>query len=103
VRALEIHPPTIGQIVHYKLTDTDADLITQRREIGVLGNPVAAGDVYPAFVVRTFGGDTINLQVLLDGDDSYWATSRKQGESADGKDPVPGSIPHGTWCWPPRV
>jgi len=51
---------------------------------------VAEGEQYPAVVVRTFGGTTVNLHVLLDGNDTYWATSRMEGD-----DP-------GQWSWPPR-
>ncbi|GAA4560510.1 hypothetical protein [Planotetraspora kaengkrachanensis] len=32
-----------------------------------------------------------NLQVLLDGNDAYWATSRTEGDEP------------GRWSWPPRV
>lgn len=58
-------------------------------------NPVSVGDVYAATVVRVFDstGGTANLQVWLDGDMSYWATSRGEGE--------PGET--GRWIWPPRV
>jgi hypothetical protein len=42
-------------------------------------------------VVRTFGGPAANLQVHLDGTDTYWATSRCEGEGP------------GFWAWPPRV
>jgi hypothetical protein len=92
--------PTIGRIVHYRLNDADVDLIAQRRAHlkaaggGVIGNSVAAGEVYPANVVRTFGGGGdpyVNLQVQLDGYDTYWATSRAEGDGP------------GTWGWPPRV
>jgi hypothetical protein len=84
--------PTIGRIVLYRLTDADADLIRQTRlPAGVpMGNPVAAGEQFPAVVVAAYG-PYVNLQVLLDGVDSYWATSRAEGDGP------------GTWCWPPRV
>lgn len=84
--------PTIGRIVHYTLTQTDADAIQKRRtEAVTTANMAAAGQTYPAIVVRTFGGPAVNLQVLLDGSDSYWATSRAEGDGA------------GFWAWPPRV
>lgn len=84
--------PTIGRIVHYTLTETDAKLIDE----GVPGkrNPVAKGQVYPAMVVAVFGnGANANLKVFLDGGPGaeYWATSRPEGDAP------------GTWCWPPRV
>jgi hypothetical protein len=84
--------PSIGRIVHYQLSQDDAIVVTNRRlQTGVVGNHVAAGQTYPAMVVRTFGGTTVNLRVVLDGDDLLWATSRVEGTEA------------GTWCWPPRV
>jgi hypothetical protein len=106
--------PTIGRIVHYTLTQYDADAINKQRanfeahrrslagtpdpghrgatgHVAHLGNQASAGDVCPAMVVRTFGGPAANLQVHLDGTDTYWATSRTEGDGP------------GTWAWPPRV
>jgi hypothetical protein len=108
--------PTIGRIVHYRLTDADATAINKRRadfeafrrtlagspevESGTpgatghmahVGNHATAGDYLPAMVVATFGGDAANLQVFLDGNDTYWATSRPNGDG------------NGTWTWPPRA
>lgn len=107
--------PTVGRTVVYKVSEYDAAEINQRRsdagafhrtlpdhpvpsgELGRTGhvehhgNAVAEGDEFPAVVVRTFGGTTVNLQVQLDGNDHYWATSRSEGE-----DP-------GFWSWPPRA
>jgi hypothetical protein len=104
--------PAIGSRVVYQLSQYDADEINRRREdfaafnranrssvtepgfpgrsghIGHFGNPASEGDVYPADVVRTFGGSTANLQVHLDGNDTYWATSRAQGDG------------HAQWSWP---
>jgi len=100
---------TIGRIVHYTLSESDVEQINRRRsdygaflrhrhegseETGFqahVGNQVAAGEVYPAVVVRPFGSTTANLQVLLDGSDTYWATSRVEGEGPN------------TWSWPQRV
>jgi hypothetical protein len=95
--------PTIGRVVHYKLGEQDADAINQRRRdfaaarasntgfVAHVGNTVRAGDVFPAFVVATFGSAAANLQVFLDGNDTYWATSRE-----DGAEP-------GQWSWPTRA
>jgi hypothetical protein len=102
--------PSIGRIVHYRLSDYDAAAINKRRadannpdangvtlarqETGAQihhGNHAAVGDVCPAMVVQTFGGDAANLQVFLDGNDTYWATSRPNGDD------------NGTWHWPERV
>lgn len=95
--------PTIGRIVHYTLSDQDAVLINKRRDDSFvaetahsIGNMARGGDVYPAMVVRVFEGGTeangvCNLQVFLDGNDTFWATSRTEGE---------GEL---HWFWPPRV
>lgn len=99
--------PSIGRIVHYKLSEHDAEAINRRRadysasgpaNTGFqahVGNRAEAGQVYPATIVRIFDpeGDsgTSNLQVALDGNDTYWATSRKTGDE------------EGAWSWPPRV
>ncbi|MEU9050213.1 hypothetical protein AB0D37_07370 [Streptomyces sp. NPDC048384] len=97
--------PTIGRIVHYRVTEYDADRINKRRKdayksgayaeengtIAHVGNDVAAGQVFPALVVRVWSGDLVNLQVSLDGNDTYWATSRAEGEDT------------GQWAWPEVV
>jgi hypothetical protein len=102
--------PTPGRIVLYKLAQYDADAINRRRkdyadssalsdvklQTGFqahVGNHVNAGDVFPAVVVRVWSPEvgTANLHVFLDGNDTYWATSRVQGDGEC------------QWSWPPRV
>jgi hypothetical protein len=84
--------PTLGRIVLYKLSEDDARHIQQQRSHdSTTANMSGAGHKYPAVVVSTFGGEAVNLQVLLDGPDSFWATSRHEGDEP------------GTWAWPPRV
>lgn len=99
--------PTIGRIVHYKLNAADAQAINRRRDdwsaadptrTGLqahVGNHAEAGQVFPATIVRVFDPEgehgTSNLQVTLDGNDTYWATSRRTGTD------------EGTWSWPPRA
>ena len=110
--------PQAGSQVLYTLASGDAEQINRRRLdagayrrlhpanhtltqaghpgrtgfIAHFGNAAEEGQVYPAFVVRDWdeAGGTVNLQVLLDGNDTYWATSR-----------LPGDGP-GTWRWPGR-
>jgi hypothetical protein len=105
--------PTAGAHVTYKLTEYDAKHINQQRsDAGAFnrslsgpvepgdrgrtghvlhaGNPASEGQVYPAFIVATWGATSANLHVLLDGNDTYWATSRPQGD-----DP-------GQWQWPAK-
>lgn len=104
--------PSTGRIVHYTLTEADADIINRRRDDyrkgpRVSGNPelVVQGDgaqvhvgnqaradqVLPLLVVRVNPGGQVNGQVFLDGNDSLWVTSAAEG---DGR---------GQWAWPPRV
>jgi hypothetical protein len=99
--------PSIGRIVHYTLSQADADQINQRRKdfhqsckadqrtgfVGHVGNWAAEGDTYPALIVRVWkeAQVTVNAQVFLDGNDVFWATSRAEGNTP------------GTWAWPERV
>lgn len=101
--------PTPGRIVLYRLSADDALRIRTARAdrtpaifgsggtVAPVGNEVNAGDVYPAVLVRVWG-DTpeshCNIQVLLDGPDTYWATSRQHSHDENAQ---------GTWSWPPRV
>jgi hypothetical protein len=101
--------PTIGRIVHYRLSEQDADAINRRRAdayrnraeiaesaVGYVahsGNSAAAGDVYPMVVVRAWGGEAdshVNGQVLLDGNDTLWVTSVTAGDGPR------------SFFWPPR-
>lgn len=97
---------TIGRIVLYRLREQDAKAINRRRsaERGAhwpdgaqahFGNPVQAGEVYPMVVCRVWPNEYgtqpgVNGQVILDGSDSLWVTSAKEGD-------LPGE-----WSWPVR-
>lgn len=101
--------PSIGRLVHYKLSSDDAERINRRRvaephEPGWpagaqahVGNGVAAGEVVPLVIVRVWpseygdGKPGVNGQALLDGNDQLWITSAAEGDGP------------GQWCWPPRV
>lgn len=107
--------PTIGRIVHYRLTENDAKQVNRRRTDGNsireridsekwpigaqahIGNPAFAGEVVPLVIVHVwpheFGKDVdgVNGQALLDGNDSLWVTSVREGEE------------NGQWFWPPKV
>jgi len=105
---------TTGRTVLYVLNEADAEAINRRRTssgsiaerikedkwpIGAqahIGNGAQTGDICPAVAVRIFShtdNPPVNLQVLLDGNDIYWATSRHEDAAK-----VPG-----TWHWPERV
>lgn len=92
---------TIGRVVHYVLSEADAAAIEgTRREFTSMmgahvhrGNTASAGDIFPAMAVSVFSeGDDppVNFQVFLDGNDTYWATSRHES---------PDAFP-GNWHWP---
>jgi hypothetical protein len=87
---------SLGRIVHYKLSAGDVVQIDNRHPMHrgqQVRNPVSEGQVLPAVVTAIFDGSdvTANLKVQLDGEDSYWATSRTLGDRP------------GQWFWPPRV
>ncbi len=92
---------TIGRIVHYVLSNQDAETINILNSPGISaplgyssfqGNPAFGGQICPAIVVATFNApvQTVNLQVFLDGNGSFWAASRHEGDGC------------GTWHWPDR-
>lgn len=108
--------PSIGRIVHYTLSESDAEAINRRREDAILyrrnpynparvalkptgfqvhtGNKVKAGDVFPMVIVRVWGtkpDSVVNGKVLLDGNDDLWVTSVGPGDGER------------RWIWPPRV
>jgi hypothetical protein len=87
--------PPLGAQVFYTMGRGDVSALARR----TAGNPARAGEVYPATVVRVFDPavSTANLQVHLDGPDSYWATSRTLNE-------VPGDTAgHWQWAGPSRA
>jgi len=98
--------PTVGRIVHYRLNANDAQSINAKRN-DCQGNPAAEGEVYPALIVRNWKptnelpaeNAAVQLQVFVDGNFTYWATSR--GQAAD---PTDSNLPAaGSWIEPPRL
>jgi hypothetical protein len=88
--------PSVGRIVRYTLSADDATQSNKRKAdaynnryairdeskgyVTHSGNGVSAGDVYPMIIVRVWGdSDLVNGQVFLDGNDTLWVTSIKQG------------------------
>jgi hypothetical protein len=91
--------PSVGDTVLYMLSTTDADQINKRRKDGAahsaehlersdgsqvhVGNHVKAGNVYPLIIAKTWGDtptSAVNGQVILDGNDTLWATSVSFGD-----------------------
>lgn len=101
-------PPTIGRIVHYKLTAEDAVAINHRREglgssaadwpkgaIQHHGNHASEGQTFPAMIVVVHNELCVNLQVYLDGNDALWVTSAMLSPGSE--------IAPREWGWPPRA
>lgn len=102
--------PSIGRIVHYRLSEEAAQQINRRRTQGAsiadrmkreppawpmgaqahIGNEAEAGQTFPMLLVKV-AGTMVNGQVFLDGNDVYWATNVNEG------------IGVGEYSWPPRV
>lgn len=106
---------SIGRIVHYTLSESDAQQINRRRTDGNsirermaaekwpagaqahIGNYAQPGDEVPLLVVRVWpdefgvGVPGVNGQAFLDGNDVLWVTSAKEGDEP------------GTWHWPEKV
>lgn len=102
--------PSIGRIVRYTLSDYDVAEVNRRRNDAYkamaqhrdnadgsqvhVGNAVNPGEAYPMIITRVWGDQptsAVNGQVLLDGNDSLWVTSRGCGDEA------------GQYAWPERV
>lgn len=98
-----------GRMVHYVLRYQDAADINRRRVPNAshslnwpdgaqahVGNSVIAGEVFPAIVTRIFPNEFgennpgVNLQVMLDGNDSLWVTSARYSSNL---------LDLGTWHW----
>ncbi len=98
--------PTTGRIVHYRLSEQDAEQINRRRDHAKrfaednthmtpgwqrhIGNRVNAGEVVPMTIVVVWQGHLVNGQASLDGNDCLWVTSASEGHG------------NGQWTWPPR-
>ncbi len=107
--------PSLGRVVHYRLTPADAEAIQRRRTTsksiaerikagtwseGVqahFGNPASAGELVPVIVTAVWpdefgtGIPGVNGQALLDGNDSLWICSAREGTEV------------GQWRWPEIV
>lgn len=95
--------PTIGRIVHYRLTAENASRITNWRTTknanwgavhgggqAHVGSPVIEGVVFPMILTYVHQHGSVNGQCFLDGNDSWWAFDVSEGDGP------------GTWSWPPR-
>ena len=97
--------PTIGRIVHYRLSLADTEAVNRRRNDAALskagekytgfqvhvGNLASLGDVLPMIIVRWCSGDEVQGQVFLDGNDTLWVKTVGRGDEP------------GQWDWPKRA
>lgn len=90
--------PTIGRIVHYRLSAEDIGRHYEaRKNSGLAHNNHEPGDVVPLIIVRVWpdefgeGVPGVNGQAFLDGHDTAWITSAREGTEP------------GTWSWPERT
>jgi hypothetical protein len=85
----------VGRIVYFVADQFTSEDIAKRRDgaaergVGAGGNVVRPGDIVPAMVVQVWSDVCVNLKLMLDGPDTYWATSVTYAED------------HGqrTWHW----
>lgn len=82
--------PTVGRTVLYTLGEHEAAELAKKykSEIGRTVNPPHAGQAYPAVIVAVWSDTCVNLRVQLDGEPTYWATSRGLGHGQS------------QWAWP---
>lgn len=84
--------PSLGRIVHYRLSSDDVMRIESNRQDGKgSGNSVRAGETVPMMITVVWSETCVNGQLFLDGNDSHWVTSASYG-AADRQ-----------WQWPPQV
>lgn len=99
--------PSIGRIVHYKLSEEDAAQINRRRitreniaqnikaglwPLGAqahIGHVAERGDVLPMIITRVEDAMNVNGQVFLDGNDTLFVAVVGEGENIEG-----------CWQWP---
>jgi hypothetical protein len=109
--------PTVGRIVHYRLTEEDAEHVNRRRTTSVsvqermplvvdyvhghaihawpqgaqahIGLPAFDGQELPMLITRV-RVESINGQVFLEGNDVLWVVDIREG------------IQNGQWHWPER-
>lgn len=104
---------TSERVVEYTLTANDASQISRRRIEAAnddarqawassgwtplfTGNGVNAGDTFPLVITRIWGervgdGSFVNGQVMLDGNDTLWVMSIKEGPAPGEWRPYPRS------------
>jgi hypothetical protein len=84
--------PMVARIVQYQLSEADVARINLHRgRCTVHANRSYVGDILPLLILRVCPDGSVNGQVFLDGDDTLWVTSVREGDT------------RGTWASPARV
>ena len=87
-----------GQTVLFTISEQQAKQINaQRTQAGhatKTGNVAREGDSFPLIVVRVWSHESVNGQLFLDGNDTYWVCS------ANHEDPALPAGQYGKWRWP---
>lgn len=90
---------TAGRIVQYIISLADIEAIEAQRarmaellliSPGQIGNTYVPGEIVPMVIARTWSDTCVNGQLILDGQDTLWVTSRNRDDSK----------PHQSWHWP---
>ena len=85
--------PTIGRIVHYRMSGKDCDSYLFHRRPRF--NRPWPGDVYPMLITAADPAEPVKWVsgvLTLNNGDTFWIGSAAQSDSGQ----------RGTWFWPPR-
>ena len=91
--------PTLGRIVQYVISLADIEAIEAQRarmaqllliSPGQLGNTYVPGETVPMVIARVWSDACVNGQLILDGQDTLWVTSRNRDDLK----------PHQSWHFP---
>lgn len=88
--------PTLGRIVHLKLSPQHVAAINHQRSLlSLMANPVSVGQIVPMIITAVHSETCVNGKLILDGPDTLWVLSATRADDADMAD--------GDWKWPERV
>ena len=76
----EVKVPSVGRVVHYKVSPSDPPELRSNY-----------AEVLPAIIVIVWSDNNVNLKVFTDGPTDVWKTSVLLGDEP------------GQWSWPPYV
>lgn len=94
--------PTLGRIVHYR--GNQGHLAPRAAIVTATTDSLDPRGVESGAVPALDSPEHVHLWVFTPGSSGGWTEYNvPRGEAADGQEPTAGTIPPGTWCWPPRV